>query len=319
MTFKNNHNKFSDHPGFSNVFKPGKLTLGLMAPFKGYSEGIPDLDDFSELAEMADKSNIAALWIRDVPAFDPKFGDAAQIYDPATSLGYLAARTENITLGTAGYISTLRHPIHIAKEAASLDKLSGGRFLLGLASGDRKTEYPAFNEDYENRSARYREAFQLIRKLHRENYPSGNTDYYGTFSGDIDFLPKPDNDIPIISIGRAEQMPEWTSNNPDAWIWHGLNPKDSGKIVHEIDKLNETGNWKPFGYANAVHLLEDSNAPLKIKSNMHLTGGSKSIVEHFKEQEEMGLSHVSINFHPNTDRPSKELMHQFIEEVAAYF
>ena len=93
MTQKNNHNKFSDHPGFSNVFKPGKLTLGLMAPFKGYTDGIPDLEGFGELAEMADNSNIAALWIRDVPAFDPKFGDAAQIYDPSTSLGYLAAKT----------------------------------------------------------------------------------------------------------------------------------------------------------------------------------------------------------------------------------
>src|SRR5699024_7772318 len=110
-------------------------------------------------------------------------------------------------------------------------------------------------------------------------------------------------------------MSEWTSNNPDAWIWHGLNPNDSEKIIQEINKLNETGNWKSFGYANPVHLSEDSDTPLEIKSDMHLTGGSKSIVEHFKEQEEISLSHVSINFHPNTDRPSKELMHQFIEKL----
>lgn len=319
MTQKNNHNKFSDHPGFSNVFKPGKLTLGLMAPFKGYTDGIPDLEGFGELAEMADNSNIAALWIRDVPAFDPKFGDAAQIYDPSTSLGYLAAKTKNITLGSAGHIATLRHPIHIAKEAATLDKLTNGRFILGLASGDRKKEYPAFNEEYDNRSERYREVFHLIKKLLSEDYPTGSTDHYGTLSGDIDFLPKPDGDIPIISIGRAEQMPEWTSNHPDAWIWHGLNPEDSGKIVREIDKLNATGNWKPFGYANAVHLLEDPDAPLEIKSNMHLSGGSESIVEHFKGQEEMGLSHISINLHPNNDRPAKEVLHQFIEEVAIHF
>ncbi|SDK92648.1 osmoprotectant transport system ATP-binding protein [Lacicoccus qingdaonensis] len=58
---------------------------------------------------------------------------------------------------------------------------------------------------------------------------------------------------------------------------------------------------------------------LEIKSNMHLSGGSKSIVEHFKGQEEMGLSHISINLHPNNDRPAIEVLHQFIEEVAIHF
>ena len=87
------------------------------------------------------------------------------------------------------------------------------------------------------------------------------------------------------------------------------------KIIQEINKLDETGSWKSFGYTNPVSPAGRLWHTLEIKSDMHLTGGSKSIVEHFKEQEEISLSHVSINFHPNTDRPSKELMHQFIEEL----
>lgn len=98
------------HAAFQRVFQPGKLTFGLIAPFKGYPEGpIPNMDDHSELAQMADESGISALWLRDVPFYDPNFGDAGQVYDPMVDLGYLAAVTKNIALGTAGIVSPLRN------------------------------------------------------------------------------------------------------------------------------------------------------------------------------------------------------------------
>ena len=58
---------------FTRVFQPKKLSFGLIAAFKGYPEGpIPNMDDHLELAKMADEVGISALWIRDVPFYDPK-------------------------------------------------------------------------------------------------------------------------------------------------------------------------------------------------------------------------------------------------------
>jgi alkanesulfonate monooxygenase SsuD/methylene tetrahydromethanopterin reductase-like flavin-dependent oxidoreductase (luciferase family) len=72
------------------VFQPGKLTFGLIAPFKGYPEGpIPNMDDHRELAQMADEGGISALWLRDVPFYDPTFAGAESgAYDPMVDLGY---------------------------------------------------------------------------------------------------------------------------------------------------------------------------------------------------------------------------------------
>ncbi len=127
----------ANNTAFTRIFQPNKLTFGLIAPFKGYPEGpMPNMKDHLELAQMADKGGISALWLRDVPFYDPNFGDVGQIYDPFVDLGFLAAATQNITLGTAGIVSPLRNPILTAKQAASVDQLSNGRFILGMSSGD---------------------------------------------------------------------------------------------------------------------------------------------------------------------------------------
>lgn len=318
MKLNNTNNPFKNHPGFNYAFKPNHLTFGLIAPFKGYQGGIPNLDDFGDLAKMADQSNISALWIRDVPSFDPKFGDAGQLYDPSTTLGYLSGITKNIALGSAGYISTLRSPVHIAKDSASLDKLSNRRFLLGLATGDRPVEYPIFKEDFDNRAERFREGWKIIQKLHTESFPTMKTEYYGQFNGNVDFLPKPASPIPMLPIGQSRQDLDWIANNADAWIWHGVNPNATKQIVKDLDNRNKTGNWHPFGYSNFLKLEEDPNAPLYIYG-ITLIGGSKAIVNHFKRQEAMGMNHSVINLEMSSDRPAKEVLQQFIEEVASEF
>lgn len=112
--------ELSKHPGFARVFKPGKLTFGLIAPFKGYPDTpIPDVYDLGESARLAEKAGFASLWIRDVPFYDLRFGDVGQGLAPFVTLGYLAAKTKKIALGTAGIIAPLREPIHIAKVAAT--------------------------------------------------------------------------------------------------------------------------------------------------------------------------------------------------------
>ncbi|EIJ29975.1 luciferase-like monooxygenase domain protein, partial [Haemophilus parainfluenzae HK2019] len=96
--------RLQNHRGFARTFQPGKLTLGLIAPFKGYPDSpVPEMDDFATVIKAADQSGIATLWVRDVPFYDPSFGDVAQIYDPSVTLGYLAALTQNVALGSAGY------------------------------------------------------------------------------------------------------------------------------------------------------------------------------------------------------------------------
>src|SRR5690349_25044424 len=116
------------------------------------------------LARHAQDLGFAALWFRDVPLRDPNFGDVGQVYDPWVYLGWIAAQTSAIALATGSIILPLRHPLHTAKAAASLDQLTGGRLVLGVASGDRPVEFPAFGVDFEQRDILFRENLRVIRE-----------------------------------------------------------------------------------------------------------------------------------------------------------
>ena len=112
------------------MFKPKHLTLGIIFAIEAYEGAIPKMERQIELAQRAEELEFSALWFRDVPLHDPGFGDVGQIYDPWVYLGYIAAQTKTISLGTAAIIFSLRHPIDLAKSAFSVDQLSNGRLIL---------------------------------------------------------------------------------------------------------------------------------------------------------------------------------------------
>lgn len=109
---------FNAHPGFARTFAPGQLTMGFILPLEAYPHTpAPTMADHAELTRMADELGFAALWARDVPTYDPSFGDVGQVFDPFTYLSFLAANTKRIALATGAAVITLRHPIHVAKQA----------------------------------------------------------------------------------------------------------------------------------------------------------------------------------------------------------
>ena len=122
-----------------------------------------------ERAQLAEALGFSAIWLRDVPFNVPSFGDVGQMYDPFVYLGYLTAKTEKIALATGSIILPLRHPAHVAKAAATADVLSGGRLILGIASGDRPQEYPALNMSFEDRDVRFRESYEYIKRMWDNN------------------------------------------------------------------------------------------------------------------------------------------------------
>jgi hypothetical protein len=80
--------------------------------------------------------------------------------------------------------------------------------------------------------------------------------------------------------------------------------------------LNQDGIWRPFGYANFVELSENPNEPAKLYNNIYLCGGANSLREFWQEQQEQGLSHVTINLKP-TGRDAKEVLQDLAENVLA--
>jgi luciferase-type oxidoreductase len=301
------------HPAFGRLFRPGRLTFGLLAPLEGYpDQPIPTLQNQEALVRRADELGIAALWLRDVPFYDPNFGDVGQIWDPMVYAGWLAAETRQIAIGTAGMILPLREPLLLAKQAASLDHLSGSRFLLGLASGDRPGEFPSMGLRFEDRVERYREALAVLRAATEGHFNRHAGTHYGSLDGSLDLLPKPRAPrLPLIAIGRGGQDLEWIASHVDAWIWHGSNPQKMADVVPAWRAAVGTACFKPYGYGAWFELLDDPEAPLE--PGRVLRAGRKALVALWKDQERLGVSHVVLNLKP-ARRPAAEM----IEELAQF-
>src|SRR6478609_5042329 len=179
----------SRNPGYTRMFARGRLSLGLFFPIEAFAGDMPAMRGQVALAQHAEAAGFAALWFRDVPLRVPSFGDTGQVYDPWVWLAHVSASTSRIALATGSIVLPLRHPLHVAKAAASIDRLSGGRLVLGVASGDRPEEFPAFGLEAESRGEIFRERFELIRRVHATHFPeaAGN---WGQMAG-ADIVPKP--------------------------------------------------------------------------------------------------------------------------------
>lgn len=156
---------FASHPGYRRMFAADALTVGIFLPLRFFQGDMQALAGQLRLVSEIDRLDFAALWVRDVPLFDPRFGDAGQLFDPFTYLAHLAARTRRVALATGSAIFSLRHPIDLAKAAATIDQLSGGRLVMGVASGDRPIEFPAYGLSHEGRGARFAQAVLDVRRL----------------------------------------------------------------------------------------------------------------------------------------------------------
>src|SRR5262249_45989949 len=137
--------------GYLRMFAEDRLTLGVFFPIEAFRGDTPAMRGQVELARHVEDAGFAALWFRDVPLRVPSFGDTGQVYDPWVWISYIAAQTSEIALATGSIVLPLRHPIHVAKATASIDQLSDGRLVVGVASGDRPEEFPAFGVDPELR------------------------------------------------------------------------------------------------------------------------------------------------------------------------
>ena len=301
MLDKMQHMAFAPiNDAYNRVFRPGRLSIGLVLPLEAYAVGAePMMRRHLEAAQKAEELGFAALWLRDVPFNVPSFGDAGQIFDPFVYLGALATATDRSALGTASVILPLRHPAHVAKAAATADVLSAGRVLLGVASGDRPEEYPAMHRSYEDRGARFRDSVDYIRAV-GEAYPKHESGQ-GVLSGNIDLLPKPlGARLPLLITGGSQQSPEWVAQNGDGWITYPRNAAAQGAVIADYRaRLQAAGQSdKPVMQSLYVDLAADPKAePRPI--HLGFQAGTDFLCSYLREIEALGVNHVALNLRFN--------------------
>jgi luciferase-type oxidoreductase len=266
--------------------------------------GVPDIRGHAALARQADRLGFRALWVRDVPLYDPAFGDAAQIFEVFSYLGYLAGITERILLGTAAVVLPLREPVLTLKSAATVDQLSGGRLLLGVASGDRPVEYPIFGRDFVTRGQAFREQVAMVRGGTISRLPVG-----------IELLPRPQRPLPLLVAGLAQQTPAWIGEHLDGCLAYPGEPEDHLRRATQWHAV--AGPDKPYLSFFHLDLAEEADAPLQ-RFRFGGRTGRYALVSELEALRNAGVQHIGLHLRRNR-RPLAETLEEIGQFVLPLF
>ncbi len=121
--------------------------------------------EYLAMARAAEESGFDSIWIGDHLLYRGDGGPERGPWEAWTLLAALAAATERVRLGPLVACASFHPPGLIAKMAATIDEVSGGRFVLGLGAGWNEQEYRAFGIPYDHRVSRFEESFAIVRGL----------------------------------------------------------------------------------------------------------------------------------------------------------
>jgi probable F420-dependent oxidoreductase len=217
------------------------LSLGVMAP---YADGVitsgPVLAEFGALVE---ELGVESVWavehVLEAEEYERLYpysesGEMPRRYvpmaDPLEILSFLAASTTRLRLGTSVMVAPLHSPVMLAKRASTLDRLSGGRLLLGLGIGWQKEEYSAIGVPYADRGARLEEAIEAMSALWAEHPAT----YHGRFVqfDRVHSLPAPmDGRVPIVLGGNSAPAVRRCARLADGWFPHAIPPDEFARGV----------------------------------------------------------------------------------------
>ena len=215
--------------------------------------------EYLAIARVAEDVGFDTLWLGDHLLYRYADGSTRGPWEVWTMLSALAASTSRIRLGPLVAATAFHAPPMLAKLAATVDEISGGRLILGLGAGWNATEFAAFGFPFDHRISRFEEAFTIIRTLLRE----GAIDFDGRFfqARDCVLLPTPvrPGGPPLMIGSIGPRMLEITLPHVDAWnVWYadtGNSPAGLEPHLRAVDEACRRVGRDPTEVERTVAVL----------------------------------------------------------------
>ncbi|MEO6457436.1 MAG: LLM class F420-dependent oxidoreductase [Chloroflexia bacterium] len=215
------------------------------------------------------------------PGWTGPYTSDTLFHEPFVLFGYLAGITKKIELVTGVIILPQRQTALVAKQAAEVDILSGGRLRLGVGIGWNEVEYEGLNESFGNRGKRIEEQIEVMRRLWTEPVVEFKGKWHTIPEAGIKPLPV-QRPIPIWIGGGAEAVLERTGRMGDGWFPQ-MRPDDRARLA--IDKIR--------AYAEQAG-RDPSSIGIEARLNLR-EGDPDSWNNQIESWKELGATHIGIN------------------------
>ena len=284
----------------------------------GYSlsnnQGMEDIQGVIDLAVCCEDLGFDSVWasehVFNVSYVYDRIGDKPY-YEPLTVLAYVAAKTSTIGLGTSVLVLPYHNPIRLAKVAATLDVLSGGRVMLGVGVGVIEEELEAMGSPFAERGAITDETIAIMKELWTKEDPSYQGKYH-SFSG-MKFTPKPVQKphIPIIIGGTSKAAIRRAARSGAAWHPTALSPEVLAQGMEYLKEQAVTAGRDPSEVEVSVSAAIGSTH----NHNRYSLGEDpEEVLERAQKYQEMGVGRLVVS--PNTrDQSQLRPIMEMIAEV----
>ncbi len=266
-----------------------RIKLGTALPFNDIGYDPKTVTAFAQTAEalgydhLTGTDHVLGVNVASRPDWDMSRNTSADVFhDPFVLFGFLAGATRRIEFSVQVLILAQRQAVLVAKQAASLDVLCGGRFRLGVGIGWNEAEFVALNENFHDRGKRSEEQVVVMKRLWAEEHV--------TFSGkwheipDAGINPRPSmGSMPLWFGGHVEATLRRTAKYGDGWIM--LSHPAGKQAVALFDKLR--------GY-----VAEEGRDPATVGIEIWTSvaeGGPEDWRAEAKFWKEAGVTHITVN------------------------
>jgi len=279
------------------------MQVGLVLPIAQGEQGVLSYPELRAYALRAEARGFDSLWLVDHLLFRFPEQPTRGIWECWSVLAALAEATERLTLGTFVACTAFRNPAVLAKQAASVDAISGGRLILGLGAGWHQPEFDAFGIPFDHTVSRFEEALAIIVPLLRE----GRVDFRGQFyrAEQCELRPGPGRPGgPPILIGAFKPRTlGLTARYADLWNtcwlgWPELLPDRRADL--EAACAREGRDPASVGVTVGVSVAGPGHARTTLDRAKVLAGSVAEVADGLRAYQEQGVRHVICSLEPAT-------------------
>jgi probable F420-dependent oxidoreductase len=271
--------------------------------------------EVAAIARAAEKSGLDSIWIGDHLLYRGEGRPERGPWDVWTQLAALAVITSRVTLGPLVAATAFHSPGILARMAASVDEVSGGRLVLGLGAGWNETEFRAFGFPFDRTVSRFDESFGIIRRLLRGERVTFRGQFHTV--DDAVLLPRPARRVPLMIGSNSPRMLGIALPHVDAWnTWYssyGNTVDGFAALRAEIDRACERAGREPGEVARSACVLVECRDGTGERRHDVPPVAVSQIASHLRLLAEAGADEAILVLDPITERSIREVANAIVD------